>query len=197
MIDEVFTKAIAAKPKGIILDLRSCTGFDLTALRAACWLVEGRHDAGRFVAATHRQADGSGDARMDIDSSASVEAAHDLLKRSRVAAFGVVGEPGAYAGPLAVLTLERTRSSAEILAWLLRDRPDTRFFGNATAGRPRIDFVQPLEQGFVIRIPEFDWQSPGGELGVCKVVPDVRCAAKKAPAIAAEWLTSRAVAATP
>lgn len=197
MIDEVFTKAIAAKPKGIILDLRSCTGFDLTALRAACWLVQGRREAGRFVAATHRKADGSGDARMDVDSSASVDAAHALLKRSRAASFGVVGEPGAYAGPLAVLTLERTRSSAEILAWLLRDRPDTRFFGNATAGRPRIDFVQPLEQGFVIRIPEFDWQSPGGELGVCKVVPDERCGAKKAPAIATTWLKSRVVAAGP
>lgn len=197
MIDEVFTKAIAAKPKGIILDLRSCTGFDLAALRAACWLVEGRHDAGRFVAATHRKSDGSGDARMDVDSSASVDAAHDLLKRSRAAAFGVVGEPGAYSGPLAVLTLERTRSSAEVLAWVLRSRPNTRFFGNATAGRPRIDFVQPLEQGFVIRIPEFDWQSPGGELGVCKVVPDERCGAKKAPAIAATWLKSRVVATGP
>lgn len=197
MIDEVFAKAIAAKPKGIILDLRSCTGFDLTALRAACWLMEGRVDTGRFVAATHRKVDASNDARMDVDSASSVEAAHALLKRSRAAAFTVVGEAGAYDGPLAVLTLERTRSSAEILAWLLRSRPDTRFFGNVTAGRPRIDFVQPLEQGFVIRIPEFDWQAPGGELGVCKIVPDVRSAAKKAPAVAAEWLKSRMVAATP
>ncbi len=197
MIDEVFAKAMAAKPQGIVLDLRSCTGFDLTALRAACWLMEGRHDAGRFVAATHRKTDASHDARMDVDSASSVEAAHALVKRSRAAAFSVVGEAGAYDGPLAVLTLERTRSSAEILAWLLRSRPDTRFFGSATAGRPRIDFVQPLEQGFVIRIPEFDWQSPGGELGVCKVVPDVRCAAKKAPAVAAEWLRSRTVASAP
>lgn len=192
MVDDIFRKAIAASPKGIMLDLRSCTGFDLAALRAACWLMRGKSEAGRFVGSTHRGSDPATDPRLEIDSAASVDAAHAALRQSRAASLSVVGESLAYAGPVAVLTMERTRSSAEVLAWLLRKRPDTRQFGATTANRPRIDFVQPLEQGFVIQIPEFDWQGPGEQLGVCRVAPDVRASGKQSPAVAAEWLNSRA-----
>lgn len=195
LVDEVFAKTLAAKPKGVILDLRSCTGFDLAALRAACWLMPGRHDAGRFVASAQRSSAPADDLRVDVDSAAAVDAAHAALRDRRRASFSVVGEANGYHGPLAVLTLGRTRSSAEVLGWLLKQRPDTRFFGARTAGRPRIDFEKPLEQGFVIRIPEFEWQAPGGKVGECEVTPDERCAKDRAPAAAAAWLTRRVAAA--
>ncbi|MEI7657624.1 MAG: S41 family peptidase [Phycisphaerae bacterium] len=194
LVDEIFSKTLAARPKGIILDLRSCTGFDLAALRAACWLLSGRHEAGRFVAAAQRESSPAEDLRVDLDSAAAVNAAHATLRDRRRASVSVVGEDQGYGGPLAVLTLGRTRSSAEVLGWLLRQRPDTRFFGARTAGRPRIDFEKPLEQGFVIRIPEFEWQAPGGKVGECEVTPDERCPKDRAPAAAAAWLTKRAAA---
>ena len=90
-----------------------------------------------------------------------------------------------------MLTLGRTRSSGEVLAAMLKDRSDTRFFGTKTASRPRLTFERPLPQGYVVRIPEYDWIAPGADLakvGVCEVKPDVRCSKDQAPVKAADWL---------
>lgn len=191
-VDAVFAKAVAARPSGIVLDLRSCTGFDLSAFRAACWLLASPCDAGRFLDNASRERPASADeAVLRIDSADSVASAHQTLRERGHARVEVVPGGETYAGPVAVLTLGRTRSSAEVLARMLRTRPETRLFGAKTAGRPRLTFEQSLPQGYVIRIPEFEWQPSDASVKEAEIKPDVACSADAAPQKAAAWILSR------
>jgi hypothetical protein len=80
-----------------------------------------------------------------------------------------------------------------VLAAVLKSRPATRYFGAKTANRPRITFERELPQGYVIRIPEYDWRGPGEKtVGTCDVRPDERCSKDQAPVKAQAWLLKTA-----
>ncbi|MCX5690944.1 MAG: S41 family peptidase [Planctomycetota bacterium] len=189
-VGAIFAKMLEAKPKGLILDIRSCTGFDLSALAAARWLIAGPVDAGLFVDAAHRNTLPDATIPRDvIDSAQAIARAHSRLKEQGCLGLQVLAGPKVYSGPVAVLTLGRTRSSAEVLAAVLKSRPSTRYFGAKTANRPRITFERELPQGYVIRIPEYDWRGPGEKtIGTCEVRPDERCSKDQAPVKAQAWL---------
>jgi hypothetical protein len=186
-VDEIMIDALSKQPKAVILDLRDCVGFDLSTLRIGCWFIHSPVDIGTFVGRDHRESS-TRPAPLLIGGIADVDAAHRALERDGEVAVTLSPAPGAFSGPLAVLVTSRTRSSGEVLANALRDRDGVRYFGAKTASRPRMGFEIPLEQGYLLRVPQFEWRAPGGKLGVCDVKPDVRCSMEEAPVKAQAWL---------
>lgn len=160
-----FMQAVDAIPQGqgLILDLRSCTGFDLSALAALSVLIDVPVDAGIFFGSSQREQVLAGNIEnvptVEIQSVDDIRKAHIQLDQHRAIRVRVYPSTRRFTGPLAVLTLSRTRSTAEVLALLLKDRPSTRLFGGRTAGRPRLSFERDMGQGYVIRVPEFDFRA--------------------------------------
>lgn len=190
-IDRMMEHLISQDPAGILLDLRNCTGLDLSALRLVSWLVREPVDAGMFVAGSKRALVKSGDAdrieaeAVAIDGPARVASATSTLEREGSVLLSVHPADRVYAGPLVVLTSSRTRSTGELLAWLLQSTGRARVVGEKTAQRPRLSREHDLGQGFVVRIDEFDWVPPleasGGKTDPA-VVPDVAASRQRAPA---------------
>lgn len=162
-IERIVNEAISKNPRGIILDLRSCTGFDLSALRFASSMIDSPLDAGIYYSARWRQAvlngtlDESTVATVRVSSCSDIEAAHQRLSETGV--LRVIVEPAepVYRGPVVLLTHTRTRSTGEILAAVLQDPARRPVIGERTAARARVSFEREVGQGFVVRVPEFDW----------------------------------------
>ncbi|MBX3392949.1 MAG: S41 family peptidase [Phycisphaeraceae bacterium] len=160
-VDAAMREAISGSPAGIIIDLRNATGFDLSSLRLAQWLIQAPIDAGTVYNAQWRErlregAPGS----LPPDSARDPRTAPGELGRDGAVSILLRPLPDAYAGPVAVLTSARTRSSPEILAWLLQRTGRAKIVGERTAGRPRLSQEHDLGQGFVVRVDEFDWLMP-------------------------------------
>lgn len=200
-----FMQAVDAstQSQGLILDLRSCTGFDLSALAALSYLIEVPVDAGVFFGSSKREQvlEGKLDGipTVEIHSVDDIRKAQLQLDQHRAIRVRVFPAARRYTGPLAVLTLSRTRSTAEVLALLLKGRPSTRQFGGRTAGRPRVSFERDMGQGYVIRVPEFDYRavtvSDTGEqkvqLEFRGVQPNQRCTKDASVVEAKAWLTEQ------
>jgi len=194
-LESVVERALAYDPRGVIIDLRSCPGFDASAFLVAAAVMPGQTPVGTFVAASRRgefaAAGTSVDDVVTLRTASDVELFHTTLDEKRAASLMIEGRPGAFTGPVAILTFSRTRGTAEVLARTLQRRTlPTRTFGGPTASRPRLSLERPLEQGYVIRVPEFDWKGPEADarLGRCRVTPDQACSKDEAPAQAAEWI---------
>jgi len=193
-VDDILGRAIAHNPLGIVLDLRSCIGYDMAALRVVSHLMDSETDAGFFFS-TKLRAQVEAGTIPDVPSvvvagASGIEAAQAKLDEAGGLKVRVAPATTVFSGPLAVLTLSRTRSSGEVLAALLKGRANTRFFGGRTAGRPRLTFERELGQGFVIRVPEFDWRASTGERLNRGVAPDDRCDKSQAPQLAREWIVT-------
>ncbi len=203
-VDAVMREAVSKSPRALIVDLRNCTGLELSAIRMVSWLTAAPVEAGVVFSGDHRAElipAKEGPKDTPKASAAAVEAigAIDLagpgdyaradaqLESRGVVRTRAIPVPDAYRGPVVVLTSSRTRSTGELLAWLLQHSGRARVVGERTAGRPRLSRERDLGQGFVLRVDEFDWLGPGGErLDVLKGVrPDVPAARLKAPARAA------------
>jgi hypothetical protein len=194
--ESLMSEALDKNPAGVILDLRSCTGFDLSALHAVGWFVQSPTSVGAFIPGPRREEFSGKPApapteNIILQSTSDVAVAHERIKAGAVVSLTTAPAQRNYTGPLAILTLERTRGTAEAAAHILKSRSKTHIVGEATANRPRLSFERPLEQGYVIRIPEYDWLPPGGELGNARVRPDTKASKDAAPKVAAEWILNR------
>ncbi|MBS0196643.1 MAG: hypothetical protein JSR77_07785 [Planctomycetes bacterium] len=191
-VDAAFAAAIAQNPSAIILDITSCTGFDAAALRALSWLMppdSAPIEAGTLFGAAQRTNPGEAEASIvDLIRPEDYDAADHILSQRGIVRLRVAPIPHAYTGPLAVCTLSRTRSSAEILAWCLKSRGRGMFIGQRTAGRPRVSREHEVGQGFIARIPEFDWLPPDGQPLTKGITPPVRATNENYIKIAKEKL---------
>jgi hypothetical protein len=168
-IDRVLSQAIAKQPVGIIIDLRSCTGFDLSALWLASRLIDTPLNAGVFFNTRWREAiqNGTVDSAdipvVSITSSSDIAAAHARLEESGAIRVIVNPAPDTFRGPVAILADARTRSTGEILAAVLQAPNQRPVMGGRTADRARVSFERDVGQGFMVRVPEFDWAPNPGE----------------------------------
>lgn len=109
--------------------------------------------------------------------------------------------PESYAGPVAVLVDERSVSGAELFAHAVRQLPDARVFGAATAGAVQGGIVERLPSGDALMFPYSDFRTPEGEsLEGVGVTPDVAVRPTRAELLAGvdrvletaiEWIASR------
>lgn len=203
-VDAVMWEVVSKAPRGLIVDLRNCTGLELAGLRMVSWLSDRPVEAGAMIGGARRAdliddtpaADQAVQARLaaiELGSMGDFELADAELDRQGAARLRVLPVENRYEGPVVVLTSSRTRSTGEMLAWLLEHTGRARTVGERTAGRPRLSRERELGQGFMLRLDEFEWVGPAGErLDVSKgIEPDVKSSRQRAPARAAQLLDEK------
>jgi hypothetical protein len=166
-VDRAFEEVLAKHPRGLILDLHTCVGVEVASLRAAAWLIEKPADAGTFFGRDQRSAmlrgEAAGVASISVCDAGSFGSLQKMLDEQGAARVTVTPDPRGFRGPVAVLTSDRTSSSAEPLVWLLRQSGRAKVYGQATAGRPLLSREVDIGQGWVLRIASQDFAAPGGE----------------------------------
>ncbi len=197
-VDAAMAEVLSRSPKGVIIDLRNCTGMDLSALRVLSWLVDQPVDAGVLVGGAARQTltpdqpdQAARLAASPINTPADLGAVDDLLNTAGLAPLTVTPAAQTYRGPVTVLTSSRTRSTGEMLASLLQSTGRARIVGERTAGRPRVSREHELGQDFLVRIDEFEWRAPGAKTPGLRrgLTPDISTTRQRAPARAAALIT--------
>jgi hypothetical protein len=93
--------------------------------------------------------------------------------------------------PVAVLTDSRTASSGEAVVIAFHGRPDTRFFGEPTAGRSTANRGFPLRDGALLVVTVATMLDRDGREYAGRIEPDVLVPAEAAEARAVEWLRAR------
>lgn len=166
-VDRVFEELIAADPIALKLDLLRCPGVTMASLRVASWLIDEPVHAGTFFTAAHREASIAGDTSafptVSITSAQSVKAAEAALERYGAVNVVIHPAPVRYDGPVAVLTTDKTTTSAESLVWVLKNHSHARVHGSPTAGKPQISLPIDIGQGWVLWLAAADWRPPTGE----------------------------------
>ena len=140
-LQHLIARLDAQAPCGWIVDLRTNTGGNMWPMLAGLGPILGEGDVGTFVGPDGNQTDwwyrdGQAGLRQDTPAGAGATPAAEVsrepyqLQRPRP--------------PVAVLTGPRTASSGEAMAVAFRGRPQTRSFGQATAG------LSTSNQGFLL-----------------------------------------------
>jgi hypothetical protein len=175
-VDKVFEEIIRMDPVGLKIDLLKCPGVTMSALRMASFLVTEPTLVGSFYNAANREAAKAGRVdefvTMNIDSAASVRLAEAALDLH--GAVNIVVHPAAkrYEGPVAVLTTEKTTTSAEPLVWALKHHSHAKVHGQATAGHPQLSRPVDLGQDWVVWVASADYRPPTGERVDRGIQPD-------------------------
>jgi Peptidase family S41 len=197
-VDRAMDEAVSQRPRALVIDLRNCTGLEMSALRVAGRLLADPTDAGVMFGASRRDEalarepqsrDGIDDppnqdrgAMSEPIVSMDNESIVPALERDGLASLRIMPAEWIYDGPVYVLTSSRTRSTAEILAFLLQKSGRAVIVGERTPGRPRLSIERPLHDDFVIRIDEFDWiPTIGVDPNRRAVRPDIRSRRQDAP----------------
>lgn len=193
-VDAAMRDVLSRNPKGLIVDLRNCTGMDLSALGVLPWLLDKQVDCGVFFSGARRGELAEGQAQQSVEE-VSIGGASDArtvenrLDNTGAVRVSVNPSSSPYRGPVVVLTSSRTRSSGEMLAWLLKENARAKVVGEPTPGRTRFSREHELGQGFVVRLDEFDWRPAGLDGPVRQgIKPDISVSRQKAPARAAKLL---------
>jgi hypothetical protein len=172
-VDKVMKEALGIKPKGIVLDLSNCTGFESAAFRMASWL---RGDSTVLGILYPKQVEPSEiPAKPKSYTISSLERAKDLdaaldkaAQRTATSAgqpLALIAEPEskAFDGPIAVVVSSRTASTAEMLAHAL-GATGAPVVGETTAKRPtlarEIELNVPGAEEWITRIPRFEYVGP-------------------------------------
>lgn len=143
----------ASKFKNLVLDLRGNSGGNLVAMmRLASALTCEPRRVGEIV---QPRTQGSKSTRMpdDLDEGRQL----DLLSRYHRIELQTYPGYECFRGPLAVLVDHETSSVSEILAEFLKSRPQTRVFGEGTAGDVLLAAwydLPELGRGSTLSIPE-------------------------------------------
>ncbi len=135
-VRRILTDLAAQSPKGWIVDLRGNTGGNMWPMLTGIGPILGDGAVGSFVAADGNVTWFYKDGKTGTRNPAGLETVSLTLDE----------EPGLQspsAAPVAVLVDSSTASSAEAITIAFHGRPDTRFFGTATAGKSTA--VQPFK----------------------------------------------------
>jgi hypothetical protein len=172
-VDEAMRLALPSQPahstarRGIILDLRTSTGVDLAAFRAAQWLITDPIDAGAYVGPSARDA-GTPLPRVDLRTPSDYDVLAQTLESVSGADITIwpleesrFSGP-AFTGPVVVATSDRTSSTSEALVAVLKRSGHVRVVGQTTAGRPLLSREVALGQGWILRVAGYDLLAPLG-----------------------------------
>jgi len=144
-LDRALEEVLAAKPAGLILDLRNNPGGLLASAQEVL---------GRFVR--------DGVALREQFSSGRVE---ELPVSSK--------DVGAYDIPMVVLINNGSASASEIVAGALRDHERALLLGEKTFGKGSVQAVEQLSDGSSVRITIARWLTPdGAEIHKVGIEPD-------------------------
>ncbi|MBU6412624.1 MAG: hypothetical protein KGS45_04065 [Planctomycetes bacterium] len=175
-VDKVMKEALATKPKGVVLDLSNCTGFESAAFRVASWLRDQPTAIGILYPKEVEPSEISpkpnsytisslGRAK-DLDAAVDKAAQRTATSAGQPLALIADPEANAFDGPIAVVVSSRTASTAEMLAHAL-GAAGAPVVGETTAKRPtlarEIDLNVPGAEEWIARIPRYDYVGPKGE----------------------------------
>lgn len=175
-VDEAMALALRsyAKPRpdsagvgGVILDLRTSTGVDLAAFRAAQWLITDPIDAGAYVGPAPREA-GTPLPRIDLRTPSDYDLLAQTLETvggADITIWPVDQTPFSgptFTDPVVVVTSDRTSSTSEALVAVLKRAGRVRVVGQPTAGRPLLSREVALGQGWILRVAGYDLLAPLG-----------------------------------
>jgi hypothetical protein len=198
-VDAAFERILAMNPTGVRLDLVTCPGVTLASLRFASWLVTEPVYLGTFFTAEHRETVEAG--KLAQFPTATISSAESIaLAEAMIDLHGAVNimiDPGErhFDLPMAVLTSDKTATSAEPLVWALKHHSHAKVFGTPTAGHPQISRPFDLGQDWVVWIASADFRPATAERMDRGVEPDVRDrSANRAKAKADEYLIAEAAA---
>lgn len=173
---EAIEKVKAANAKGVVVDLRSCVGVDISGLGLLSWLIGEEIDAGAWADnANAALLDEPGFVSMPSWTIAGLEdgaAAQRTLDKDGMLHAIVKPTADRFAGPVAVIISKNTKSSGEVFAALLA-KSGVKVYGEATAGRPQQSREFDAGQGWVVRIASDDYRNADGS-GFVKLQPAVR-----------------------
>ncbi|MFI6930424.1 S41 family peptidase [Streptomyces sp. NPDC050287] len=144
---------------GWVVDLRSNTGGGMWPMLAVVGPILGEGKVGMFV-----DADGDKSAWSIRRGSPSLD--------GKSAGWGAGPSVAKSAAPVAVLTGKRTRSAGEAVVVAFRGRPDTRFFGEQTAGVPTGNQTYRLSDGAVLVLTEVKDADRTGRAYDAPIPPD-------------------------
>jgi hypothetical protein len=199
-VDKVMTEALATKPRGIVLDLSNCTGFESAAFRLPSWIRPVPTPCGTLypkeLDPSELPANPTVYSIADLKAASGLDAALNLAARSAepsgATPLAIRAEPvpNAFSGPLAVVVSSRTASTAEMLAHAL-GVAGVPIVGETTAKRPTLaremDLNVPGAEEWIARIPRFDYIGPAGEwIKLSGVTPTHRAEKSAAVAMAKE-----------
>ncbi|MCE7974143.1 MAG: hypothetical protein DYG92_07450 [Leptolyngbya sp. PLA1] len=182
-VDQAMQAALAASPKGLMIDLRTCVGPTLASARVASWLCSTPVEMGTYAgpAARDQVAPGAG-VGLDLGRGFHAERLADGLKRDSLLRLRAQPEGGAYTGPVVLLTSRRTSSTAEALVAALRSAGRVEVAGERTAGRPFLSREIDIGHGWVLRLPTHDfWICNGSRVPATGWNPDHACGKDAAP----------------
>jgi hypothetical protein len=169
LVDEAFTQALTPPPKGLILDLGTSPGIDLSSLRVLSWLCEQPVDAGMWFDAKARdavlkdpKAAIAAAAATPLDEDGNAETLETSLAQAGALRVTVAPRPHPYIGPVVLLTTKRTSASSEALACVLVKLGRVTHLGETTAGRPYLSREVDIGQGWALRANAFDYLPPDG-----------------------------------
>lgn len=169
------------KSEGLVIDLRSSVGFDLSSLLVASAVVSEPVRVGTLVPGPLRAEYVNTEGRaiepfpaaaesVSIDSGASVAASESRLSGARAADILVTPHPTLrFSGPVKIVTSRRTSATAELLVWALKGQPNVEVIGERTAGRARLSRTYPLrsapdDRAWVVRIAAYELMVAGEDL---------------------------------
>ena len=186
VIDAAFEDMRADPPRALVVDLRACTGGDLSSMRVAAHLLEQPVAAGLFLSnrwwATH-------DAPPPRE---AWDALPTLAEPDNETFFSTLTQEGSlvgrvdpvqpvYLGPVFVLTSRQTASAAEPLVYTLKTTGRATIVGAPTAGGMLSSVAVPFADGWEVVVPVADYvTAEGTRLEGAGVVPTIAVAPAQA-----------------
>jgi hypothetical protein len=134
-VRRILTDLSAQNPRGWIVDLRGNTGGNMWPMLTGIGPILGDGAVGSFVAADGNITWFYQDGKTGTRDAGGVETVSLTISDG--------SQPAAANGPVAILTDNSTASSAEAITIAFHGRPNTRFFGDHTAGKSTA--VQPYK----------------------------------------------------
>ncbi len=167
-VDDVMNHVLACRAAGLVIDMQNCPGLNLSALRMLAYLCDGDApiDCGTFFDQNWRTRLATGQPReIVLDSPSSfADAERAVVSEGAIRAI-VTPAPKRFRGKLVILTSRRTISTAETLAWCIRQSRGPAapviFIGEKTGQRPYLTRELDIGQGWVTRLATHDWRPPG------------------------------------
>jgi C-terminal processing protease CtpA/Prc len=168
-VDSAFAALRAAT--GIVIDVRGNPGGTLgAAMRVGDYLLDSLRPVGYFAtraglsARGARSMDDLDPSRLPVYAGYAVEDFQRVLRREgavTIVTGGRVSQP--YRGRVVLLVDQRSGSTTEAFAAVLKELRRATLIGRTTAGSMLSSTEVPIVGGWVVRVPEADFRTPRGE----------------------------------
>jgi carboxyl-terminal processing protease len=170
--------------QALIIDLRSNSGGNASALRLASYFGNGAEPAVILFARSYLEELGRPVREADVLAAPRIDAAYTdeavfeaISANGGGAAFWTEDIPRKYERPVYVLIGEETGSAAEGFAWYMRERTHATLIGRVTAGALLSSETFEIGEGWSVVVPVHGlWGTDGTDYGDRAVPPDKKVA---------------------